>query len=67
MMRGADISTHQERIAVVTGANGGIGFEICRQLVKKRVRVVLTARDDVKGRKACEKLKVSFVLTENQS
>jgi len=57
MMRGADISTHQERIAVVTGANRGIGFEICKQLVKKRVRVVLTARDDLKGREACEKLK----------
>jgi NAD(P)-dependent dehydrogenase (short-subunit alcohol dehydrogenase family) len=38
-----------ERIAVVTGGNKGIGKEICRQLANKGVRVVLTARDENRG------------------
>ena len=37
------------RIAVVTGGNKGIGLEICRQLARKGVNVVLTARDEAKG------------------
>jgi NAD(P)-dependent dehydrogenase (short-subunit alcohol dehydrogenase family) len=44
------------KVAVVTGANRGIGFEICRQLARKGVHVILTSRDEAKGRDACEKL-----------
>ncbi|KAL7258667.1 hypothetical protein ACSBR1_004728 [Camellia fascicularis] len=46
-----------KRYAVVTGANKGLGFEICRQLASKRILVVLTARDEKKGLEALEKLK----------
>ena len=47
-----------KRTAVVTGANRGIGLEICRQLAKLGgVRVVLTARDEKKGGAAAEKLR----------
>ncbi|KAK4411353.1 (+)-neomenthol dehydrogenase [Sesamum angolense] len=45
--------------AVVTGANKGIGLEVCRQLATQGVTVVLTARDEKRGLEAVEKLKAS--------
>ncbi|GFP93030.1 (+)-neomenthol dehydrogenase, partial [Phtheirospermum japonicum] len=45
------------RYAVVTGANKGIGFELCRQLLSQGITVVLTARDEKRGLEAVEKLK----------
>ncbi|KAF2315334.1 hypothetical protein GH714_038860 [Hevea brasiliensis] len=47
------------RYAVVTGANKGIGFEICRQLASNGIVVVLTARDEKRGLEAFQKLKDS--------
>ncbi|PKI39953.1 hypothetical protein CRG98_039616 [Punica granatum] len=43
--------------AVVTGANKGIGLEICRQLASKGVTVVLASRDEKRGLEAVCKLK----------
>ncbi|KAK2650371.1 hypothetical protein Ddye_017860 [Dipteronia dyeriana] len=48
-----------KRYAVATGANKGIGFEICKQLASKGVLVVLTSRDEKRGLEAVEKLKES--------
>jgi (+)-neomenthol dehydrogenase len=45
------------RYAVVTGANRGIGLEICRQLASKGIRVVLTSRDEKRGLESVETLK----------
>lgn len=45
-----------KRVAIVTGANRGIGFETCRQLAKREIRVILTSRDQAKGKAAAEKL-----------
>lgn len=46
----------EARIAVVTGGNRGIGFEVCRQLAGRGLRVILTARDDEKARRAAEEI-----------
>jgi NAD(P)-dependent dehydrogenase (short-subunit alcohol dehydrogenase family) len=45
-----------ERVAIVTGGNRGIGLEICRQLARAGIRVLLTARDAAKGKAACRPL-----------
>lgn len=53
------------RNAVVTGANKGIGFGICKQLVSNGITVVLTARDEKRGLEAVEKLK-EFGVSDDQ-
>jgi len=48
----------QERVAIVTGANRGIGLEVTRQLADLGYTVVLGSRDLGKGEAAAKKLKV---------
>ena len=45
------------KIAVVTGANRGMGLETCRQLARLGARVVLTSRDPAKGEAAARELR----------
>ncbi|MDQ2696268.1 MAG: SDR family oxidoreductase [Pseudomonadota bacterium] len=45
-----------QRIAVVTGANRGIGFETARQLARQGIHVIVTARSAAKGEAAVERL-----------
>ena len=44
------------RVALVSGGNRGIGLEICRQLAGKGYTVVLGSRDEEQGREAAGKL-----------
>ncbi|MCG8435274.1 MAG: SDR family NAD(P)-dependent oxidoreductase [Gammaproteobacteria bacterium] len=44
------------KIAVVTGGNRGLGFEIARQLAKNGCHVIITARDARAGADALQKL-----------
>jgi NAD(P)-dependent dehydrogenase (short-subunit alcohol dehydrogenase family) len=46
-----------KRIALVTGANKGLGFEMARQLGKAGVGVLLAARDPRRGETAASKLR----------
>jgi NAD(P)-dependent dehydrogenase (short-subunit alcohol dehydrogenase family) len=48
---------NEKRIAVVTGGNRGIGYEISRQLAKKEIKVILTSRNKENGIEAEKSLK----------
>ena len=47
---------NQSKIALITGANRGIGLEICRQLARQDYRVILTSRSADKGESAVQQL-----------
>ena len=53
-------STLSERVAIVTGANSGIGFETARGLALRGARVVLACRDPRRGEAACESIRTGL-------
>ncbi|MFY0540832.1 SDR family NAD(P)-dependent oxidoreductase [Nannocystis pusilla] len=53
--------TARQPLALVTGANRGLGLEVCRQLRDRGYRVILTARQAEHGRAAAQELGVEFV------
>ncbi|KNA15032.1 hypothetical protein SOVF_101870 [Spinacia oleracea] len=55
----------EKRYAVVTGANKGIGLEICRQLASQGVIVLITSRDGKKGLEALNDLIKSGISSDN--
>ena len=46
-----------QRIALVTGANRGLGLETCRQLARAGCRTILTSRDPALGKEAADMLR----------
>jgi NAD(P)-dependent dehydrogenase (short-subunit alcohol dehydrogenase family) len=57
----ADIGDQTGRIALVTGANSGIGYETARALAEHGAHVILGCRDEEKARRARDKLESELV------
>ena len=60
---------NEQKIALITGANKGLGFETARQLGARNIKVLVGARDETRGQAAVEKLqaegfKAEFVLLD---
>jgi NAD(P)-dependent dehydrogenase (short-subunit alcohol dehydrogenase family) len=53
-----------ERLALVSGGNRGIGLEVCRQLAERGYAVVMGSRDEEKGRVAAEGLEWNVILQQ---
>jgi NAD(P)-dependent dehydrogenase (short-subunit alcohol dehydrogenase family) len=51
------------KIALITGANKGIGLEIARQLGTQGITVLLGVRDENRGREAAQKLQAEQIDT----
>ncbi|MGG4343654.1 SDR family NAD(P)-dependent oxidoreductase [Paenibacillus lautus] len=55
-----------QRLAIVTGGNRGIGREIARQLASKGLRVLITCRDEDKGRQTVKEIQREGLSVELQ-
>jgi NAD(P)-dependent dehydrogenase (short-subunit alcohol dehydrogenase family) len=55
----ADIPDQHGRIAVVTGANGGLGLETARQLAAQGAHVVMAVRNQKKAASAVDEIRAS--------
>ena len=51
-----EVPSQVGKTIVVTGATGGLGFEMALALAKAGADVILTGRDDGKGQSAIEKI-----------
>jgi NAD(P)-dependent dehydrogenase (short-subunit alcohol dehydrogenase family) len=51
-----DVPGQQDRLAVVTGANTGLGFEIAQSLAARGASVVLAVRNVEKGKRAAARI-----------
>jgi len=51
-----EISSQLGRTAAITGATGGLGYETALALAKAGSEVILTGRDDRKGRSLSRKI-----------
>ncbi|AYY15741.1 SDR family NAD(P)-dependent oxidoreductase [Actinobacteria bacterium YIM 96077] len=59
-----DIPDQKGRVAVVTGANTGLGFEAARALAENGASVVLAVRDVEKGKRAAARIAGDTVVQE---
>src|SRR5580658_220721 len=51
-----DVPAQQGRVAVITGANTGLGFETAQVLAARGASVVLAVRDIEKGKRAAARI-----------
>ena len=57
----------KDRVAFITGANKGLGFETARGLGEQGIAVVLGSRDEAKGRTAAETLRSAFAYDASKT
>ncbi|MCK0175669.1 MULTISPECIES: SDR family NAD(P)-dependent oxidoreductase [Mycobacteriaceae] len=55
----ADVPDQEDRVAVITGANTGIGYEAAAVLAAKGAHVVLAVRNTDKGHRAAERIRAA--------
>ena len=56
----------EQRIALVTGGNRGIGLEVCRQLAQQGAKAILGSRDPAKGIAAARPLIAGGLAVESR-
>ena len=56
-----DIPDQQGRVAIVTGANSGIGLETARELARKGAHVVLACRSEARAQEALDDIAADVV------
>ncbi len=56
----ANIPSQAGKLAVVTGATGGLGYQTAMRLAQAGAEVVLTGRNEAKGREAVSKIRNRF-------
>ncbi|MET0235183.1 MAG: oxidoreductase [Kibdelosporangium sp.] len=60
----ADIPGQSGRVAVVTGANSGLGLVTARELARAGAHVVVAARDPARGARAVEEIRAAVPRAE---
>ncbi|WP_395308474.1 SDR family NAD(P)-dependent oxidoreductase [Mycobacterium sp. AMU20-3851] len=60
----ADIPDQTGRVAVITGANTGLGFETARALAARGAQVVLAVRNTEKGKQAADRISGTVSVQE---
>lgn len=55
----ANIPDQTGKLAIITGATGGLGFEVARELAARGADVILAARNPAKGAEATRKIHVA--------
>jgi len=58
------MTKHEEKVAFITGANRGIGFETAKRLGELGITVILGARDLAKGQAAARQLQALDINSE---
>ena len=59
-----NIADQHGRIALVTGANSGIGYETARVLANKNATVIIAVRNREKGEKAAAKIRSEYAAAD---